>query len=272
MLGKNGLLGSSFLSEFGEKEEFELFAVGREELDVSDFEALEEMFQDVSPDVVINCVAYTKVDQAETEREAALLLNAELPGVLAQLCKRCDATLIHFSTEYVFDGENSEGYVEESIYSPVNFYGESKMIGEKAIIDEGGKFYIVRTSWLFGENGKNFVDTMLNLIDTRDQLSVVTDQIGSPTYSVDLVKAVVDNFLSVTPPSPGIYHLTNSEVCSRYEWVEEMAKIADKKIELNGVSSEAFPLPAKRPGCSILLNKKLPHMRTWQEALKSYMA
>lgn len=259
------------MSEFGEKEGFELFAVGREELDVSDFEALEKMFHDISPDVVINCVAYTKVDQAETEREAAVLLNAELPGVLMELCKRCNATLIHFSTEYVFNGENEQGYSEENIYSPINFYGESKMLGEKAVMEGGGKFYLIRTSWLFGPNGKNFVDTMVGLIKSRDELSVVTDQVGSPTYSVDLACAVIDNFLSVTPPSPGIYHLTNSEVCSRYEWVEEMVNIIGRKIELNGVTSDAFPLPAKRPACSILLNTKLPAIRSWKLALEAYI-
>lgn len=285
------MLGSCFLQQLAGEADFELYAFGREDFDVTDFEKLDEKFAHISPDFVINCVAYTKVDQAETDKTGAFLINADFPKKLVELCNRESATLVHFSTEYVFDGKAVEGYAEEDAYSPINSYGESKMEGEKAILDNGKEFYIIRTSWLYGLNGKNFVDTMLKLLKSQEELKIVGDQIGAPTYTHDLAMAVIDSFLrpfvrdlpehhqhDFEPVkhediklSYGVYHLTNSGSCSRYMWVQEIKNIIGSNARLVEVASDEFPLPAKRPACSILINKKTPPLRSWQDALKAYL-
>jgi dTDP-4-dehydrorhamnose reductase len=272
VLGKNGMLGSCFVEHLSGIENLELQAFGHADLDVCDPERLSEELRASEADFVINCSAYTDVDGAEEDREGAFAVNAEAVGAMATICAEIGATLIHFSTDYVFSGKEGDGYSEGDEVGPaLNVYGESKLAGEKAVAASGCDYFIVRTAWLYGPNGKNFVDTMLKLGAERDKLSVVGDQIGSPTYSKDLCEAVIDNFI-IAGADSGIYHLTNAGSCSWYEFAAEIFRVSGIDVELEKVGSDAFPRPAKRPGCSVLKNTKLGALRGWQEALGGYLS
>jgi dTDP-4-dehydrorhamnose reductase len=288
------MLGSCFLKYLSGNKDFEMYAFDRETLDISDFDKLTEAFKRISPDFVLNCAAFTNVDACEEESGVAMDVNGMALGVLARACKNENAILVHFSTDYVFDGENSEGYVEEDRPNPLNIYGKSKLKGEELIQKESENFYIIRTSWLFGEGGRNFVTTMLELAKTRDELDVVGDQVGSPTYTKDLCDAVVNYFLypfisdledhhartmkeeagSCDKLPFGIYHLTNSGTTSWFEFARYIFQARGLDIKVNEVSSEVFVRPAIRPRCSILRNTKIPNLkiRGWQDAVKAYMA
>lgn len=290
MLGKNGMLGSMFLKELernrtnlsGSGRIFEVFAFDRD-LDITNESALEIEFSKIRPDFVLNCAAYTNVDLAESERDVAFRINAEGPGLIAKKCKAFGAKLIHFSTDYIFDGEKASGYSENDEPSPINVYGESKLAGERAIAAEMNDYFIVRTSWLFGPGGKNFVDTMLQLggevlSGKRASLKVVDDQIGCPTYTFDLARAVLKNFLmpfandDANKPTFGIYHVTSNGECSWYEFAEEIFRIRGMDVTLEPISSEKFVRPAKRPKNSVLLSTKMDFgMRNWREAVGDYL-
>lgn len=290
-MGKSGLLGSCFLKHLAGDEDFELFAFDRSGLDVGDEVAMAEVFKRISPDFVINCTAYTAVDKAEQNIDEAFKINATAVGLLAKFCKQENARLIHFSTEYIFDGSNPSGYSEDAISKPINVYGKSKAAGEKLIQETMSDYYIIRTSWLYGEHGPNFVDTIVKLLRERDSLSVVTDQIGSPTYAVDLCQGVIDQFLGPwlnllpkhhehqlpedihsTMALPfGIYHLTNDGTVSRYDWVKRVAELLSLTPELKPVDSTVFPTLALRPQYSTLRNTKARKLRPWHEALKAYI-
>lgn len=266
LLGKNGLLGSQFNSQL---KGVELFAFGHEDLDVLDFKQVEKIFGDISPDIVINCTGYTRVDDAEDGEKEAFKLNAEAPKNIAKLCDKFGSVLIHFSTDYVFDGRKipPDGYDEACVPNPLNVYGESKFLGEEGVIGGMKKFYIIRTSWLYGPNGKNFVDTMLKL-GSKGSLKVVNDQFGSPTYSADLAKAVIEHFVGGLRPLFGIYHLTNDGFTNWHEFAVEIFELAGMKVEVKPISSREYPTAAQRPKNSILINTKLSKLRGWREALK----
>lgn len=273
------MLGSCFAATLDKLENVKLYAFGHEELDVTDFAKMKEKFEDIRPELVINCTAYTDVDEAEKNRDMAFKINAEAVGNMARLCNEYDATLIHFSTDYVFDGQNSYGYKENDAAGPINVYGESKLAGEKLIAENMEKFYLIRTSWMFGSGGKNFVETMLKLgekaLSEGKELKVVNDQVGSPTYTEDFVKSVVANFIEPIvrgePRSFGIYHLANFGTCSWYEFAKKIFEIKKMAVAVKPVGSGEFPRPAKRPACSILLNGKTAPLRSWVEALEDYL-
>ncbi len=269
LLGKSGMLGSCFLKHLTSFHG-QVFALGHEDLDITDAQKVMEVVKQVSPVIVINCTAYTAVDNAESDVESALKINGYALEGLARACKEAGSKLIHFSTDYVFDGNKSEGYLENDLTDPINVYGKSKLLGEEMIMANMSDFYVVRTSWLFGENGKNFVDTMVSLAKTNKELKVVGDQIGSPTYTNDLVMAVVENFVE-KEAAPGIYHLTNSGKTSWYGLAKKIFEILKLDIAVLEVSSAEFPRPAKRPNFSVLINSKLPLMRSWEEALSGYL-
>lgn len=291
LLGKSGMLGSCFLKRLAGSEDFETYAFSKEELDITDFSKLESIFNRIKPNFVINCAAYTQVDDCETNKELAFRLNGEAAGQIAKACKKVGAILVHFSTDYVFDGKKSEGYKEDDIPCPINVYGESKFQGEQLIAEELDQYYIVRSSWLFGLNGKNFVDTMVKLSKDMKELKVVGDQIGCPTYTKDLCEAVIENFLdpyivdlprqhelnlperkkSKMKLDVGIYHITNSGNLSWFEFAKKIFELAKIDIKVEEVTSEQFKRPAKRPNYSILLNTKIKDLRGWEEALKAYL-
>lgn len=286
LLGKNGMLGSAFekmLEDFGEN--FEVLAFDKDGLDITDKEALSEKIESFSPDTVINCTGYTAVDNAETNKGDAFLLNADAVSFIAELCEKYGSILIHFSTDYVFDGSkdvSEGGYDENSTPNPLNVYGESKFEGEKFIKSKMSRYFIIRTSWLYGPQarGGNFVDTMLRLgnevvTGKRDSLRVVNDQFGSPTYTYDLVRAVIDEFLMRPPeetPDFGVYHLTGSGSCSWHEFAVKIFELAEIKINVEKIPTSEYKTSAKRPCNSILLNTKLPEMRKWEDSLKDYLS
>ncbi len=287
------MLGSAFFKTLSGDADFEIFAFSREDLDICDYDALVSLFSKISPDFVINCAAYTAVDDCEDHRELAFKVNGEALEVIAKACKAENCRLIHFSTDYVFDGRKAEGYLENDAVNPINAYGESKLLGEQNIAKNMDEYFIIRTSWLFGDNGKNFVGTMIRLSKERDSLKVVNDQIGSPTYTMDLCFYVIDNFLRPffeireecharagidhidfdrESIDFGIYHVTNSGSASWFDFAKAIFEAAGIKINVEPISSDQFPAKAIRPKYSILLNSKIPaRMRDWREAMEVYL-
>ncbi|MBD3360665.1 dTDP-4-dehydrorhamnose reductase [Candidatus Peregrinibacteria bacterium] len=287
------MLGSCFFTSLSGREDFEMYAFNKSDLDITDNVALKSVFEEVSPDFVVNCAGYTAVDDCENNQELAFKVNGLAPGEIAKLCKKENACLVHFSTDYVFDGDKKDGYEENDETSPINVYGESKLKGEKMIAENMKQYYIVRTSWLFGENGRNFVSTVIQLSKTNDELKIVGDQLGSPTYTKDLSGSVIKNFLSPLlsnlpvqhkhnlheesdkinkKPPFGIYHLTNSEITSWFKFAEKIFQILNIDVKLKEITSDELPRPAKRPKYSILLNTKIKDsLRSWEKALEAYL-
>jgi len=267
ILGAKGMLGADLLEVFKGNE---IIGWDKEELDLTSFELTKKEIEKLKPEVIINAAAYTAVDDAEENRDLAVLINGEIVGNLAKIAKGLDIPIVHYSTDYVFSGENKEGYREdETNLAPLNVYGESKALGEKLLQENTDKFYLIRISWLYGKNGKNFVETMLKLGKEKDQLNVIDDQIGSPTYTKDvakLTKEVVENKMPF-----GIYHAANSGKASWCGFAKKIFELAKIDIKVNPIPTEDYPLPAKRPKNSILLNTKLKPLRSWEEALEDYL-
>lgn len=255
IIGASGMLGSDLCKVF-----HDAVKLTHRDLDITDREQVIESILKIKPDVVINAAAYTNVDGCEDNKELAFQVNGYGPGYIAEACARAGAKLVHFSTDYVFDGSKKE-YVESDIPDPINVYGDSKLLGEKKIIENMDDYRIVRISWLFGIHGKNFVETMLKLSGEMDTVKVVNDQFGKPTYTMDLASKVKE----IIELDPGIYHITNDGICS---WYEFASSIIDNVIPC---TSEEFPRKAKRPKYSVLVNTKTEPLRHWREALKTYL-
>ena len=268
ILGYKGMLGDELVKVFGENNELTLW--DRSEIDIADRKDVENKIGELKPEAVINAAAYTAVDLAEGEgKEIAHQVNGEAVGFLAEACEKNNSVLIHYSTDYVFDGENENGYKEDEERDPLNEYGRSKARGEELLQEVNPKFYLIRSSWLFGANGKNFVETMLRLAGEREELRVVNDQHGKPTYAKDLAERTRELLESKKPF--GIYHLTNEGVCTWYEFAVKIFELAGMEVKVIPVASSEFPTPAKRPAYSGLVNTKLSLSRSWEEALKSYL-
>jgi len=258
-------------------------------LDIRDGAQLQKMLGEISPDFVINCAAYTNVDGAEDDSADAFAVNSEAVKALAEACKRENAVLVHFSTDYVFDGA-SNGFDEGDTTGPLNVYGESKLAGEKAAA-LCSEHYVIRTSWLFGDGGKNFVDTMCRLGADRKELSIVEDQIGSPTFTNDLCRVVIEWFLRPflgdvvrehehamdeeherhAKLGFGIYHVTNSGEVNWADFAKEIFEVKGLDVNVKGITTEEFGAKAKRPANSVLKSKVDFGLRNWKEALKAYM-
>jgi len=274
ILGSQGTLGQALVSEFTNVG-YDVTAWDRNDLDITTPEAPKKI-TDLDPEFIINATGYNAVDKAETsgeEKDLAFILNAEVPGKLAEVAKNLDAIFVNFSTDYVFDGKKKEGYTEIDIPQPLSVYGDSKYEGEKRVAEKGKKYYIVRLSRLFGEKGvseaskRSFVDIMLSEID-KPELTVKDEEVSSPTYAPDLSKFVRELVESDLPW--GIYHGTNSGSCTWYGWAEEIFKIKGKGPKLISGKASDYNNPAAHPAFSILLNTKRPKARTWQEALKAF--
>jgi len=255
IFGTGGMLGSELSAVFPDAVKLK-----HRDLDIRDREKVIETIEINEPDVVINAAAYTAVDDCEDNRELANDVNGAAPGYMAEGCRRAGAVLVHYSTDYIFDGSKKE-YVESDIPDPINEYGRSKLVGEMDIIKNMDDYRIVRTSWLYGAHGRNFVDTMLSLSGKMDKVKVVNDQFGKPTYAVDLARKTKE---LVSLPA-GVYHITNEGVCSWYEFASAIIK--------NTVpcTSDEFPRKAKRPKYSVLVNTKTTPMRHWRDALVEYL-
>ncbi len=272
IVGAHGMLGSTLQEAFSK---YDVTAWDKEDIDIIDTNTVTSLISELNPDVIINAAAYTAVDDCETNQSVAMSVNGVGPTNLAKAAAEVDAVLIHYSTDYIFNGEKADGY-EESFkdVDPVNAYGKSKAAGEEGIQEvaqEGDwdKYYIIRTAWLFGSHGNNFITTMLKLGREKDELSVVNDQHGSPTYTKDLAEQTVGMLNDEL--RYGVYHITNSGSCTWYEFAKEIFTQANVSVDLQPCATEEFPRPAKRPEYSILINTKLPQLQSWQDAVKEYL-
>jgi len=271
ILGARGMLAQDLAKVF-QKEEPVLWDI--ENLDITDRKMVDKRIGELKPNLIINAAAYTNVDKAETEKKMAFEINNKAVGYLAKIAVKTGAILIHFSTDYVFGQEKKEGYKERDIpKNPTSVYGESKLKGEEKILKEGGlKYYLIRSSWLFGPSTerkyKNFVEIILNLAFKNKEIKVVNDQFGKPSYTLDVAKRV--KFLIENKKPFGIYHLVNEESTTWYEFAKNIIKIVGLKTQIIPCKTEEFLRLAKRPKYSILLNTKLPKLRSWKEALKDY--
>lgn len=271
ILGAKGMLGRELCRVF---REHEVFAWDFGDLDITKEAEVMEKIGALRPNLIINAAAYNNVDKAEEEREKANLINGRAVGFLTRAADEADATLIHYSTDYVFDGKNETGYAEGAAPHPISAYSESKFLGETEI-QKANKFYLIRLSRLFGKMGdgvnvkKSFVDVMLDLSEKQDNINVIDEEMSSPTYAPDLAERT--KFILDSAAPYGIYHASNGGACTWYEFAKEIFRLSGKNIMVNSVSGDKFPRPAARPKFSVLLNTKLPEMRPWQEALGEYL-
>lgn len=272
LFGASGMLGSDITNVLSVVPDFEVRGFDSHEVDITNTSQVLEALHIEKPNYVVNCAAYTNVDGAEEEEEMAMKVNGYSLHNISEACNEVDAHLIHFSTDYVFNGRNSEGYKEDDQTDPINTYGRSKLQGEEEITRYCKNYSIIRTSWLFGKNGKNFVETMRNLLLEKDEIKVVGDQVGSPTNTHDLAESILDMIQNGFAQGKNIYHRTNAGTCSWYEFAGEIKKIIGAECAILPCSSDEFPRPAKRPSCSILLNTKLPHLRDWKISLVDYFS
>jgi len=243
-----------------------------DDLDITDSKAVSEYLREHKPRSVIHCAAYTAVDKAEDEPELCYRVNAEGTENIAKACKEIDAEMLYISTDYVFNGDGDDPYETDAVKAPISVYGKSKLAGEEAVLRHLKKYYIVRISWVFGQNGNNFVKTMLKLAETRDELSVVCDQTGSPTFTPDLARLLADMTLS---GKYGIYHATNEGFCTWAEFAMQIMKLTGKKTKINPITSAEYLTKAKRPKNSRLSKRSLDdagfsRLPTWQDALTRY--
>jgi len=262
----------------------EIIAVDRSQMDLSDLDQVRDIVRTVKPDLIINPAAYTAVDKAESEPELAMRINGEAPGVMAEEAKKIGAAMIHYSTDYVFDGSKDTPYVETDPTCPINVYGNTKLAGEQAIQAAGIPHLILRTSWVYGMRGKNFLLTMLRLAQERDELRIVADQHGSPTWCgtiADSTAAIVAKSISAPDryewmrEHSGIYHLTCQGQTTWYGFTKAIldATMSDKKPALVPISTQDYPLPARRPAYSVMSGQKFIRdfldLPSWENALAS---
>jgi dTDP-4-dehydrorhamnose reductase len=262
----------------------EVVSVGRDEVDFSQLEAVWRVMESAKPDVIVNSAAYTAVDKAESEPELAKRVNGLAPGILAKAAQEIGSRLVHISTDYVFDGSQSSPYLETDATHPLGAYGESKLMGEEAVRGACDSHMIVRTAWVYGVGGRgNFVKTMLRLGAEREELRVVTDQIGAPTWSKDLAEAIAQMIPKLSNETAGTYHYTNSGVCSWYDFAVAIFEEASQlgfplKIQrVVPITTPEYPTPARRPAFSVLSLKKTsellgtypPH---WRASLRQMLA
>jgi dTDP-4-dehydrorhamnose reductase len=266
--GADGQLGYDMVKRLNENS-IECLGTSINELDITNEAQTNKLITNYNPDVVVHCAAYTAVDKAEDERELCYDANVLGTRYVAAACKQIDAKMVYISTDYVFDGEGEQPFEVTDKPNPINYYGKTKYEGELEVQNILDKFFIIRISWVFGQNGNNFVKTMLRLAKERDEISVVADQIGSPTYTYDLSGLIVD---MIQTDKYGIYHATNEGYCSWYEFACEIFKQAGVNVKVNPIRTEGYPTRARRPKNSRLSKRKLLQLgfrglNEWRKAL-----
>ena len=270
--GSTGQLGSDVVKELL-KRGYSTLSPNRSEFNLCSEDSIRNYILNSNCEAIVHCAAYTQVDKAEDEKDLCIKINATATKHIVKCAKILDITMIYISTDYVFDGTKDGKYTENDETNPINIYGESKLAGEKYVQEILDKYYIVRTSWVFNINGKNFIETMLRLSKANNQLSIVNDQIGSPTYTKDLSRLLVD---MLETSKYGLYHATNEGYCSWYEFANTIFKLANINIDIKAINSNEYASRAKRPMNSKLSKDKLieygfkplPH---WEDALKDYL-
>jgi dTDP-4-dehydrorhamnose reductase len=271
--GSDGQLGKTIQKASEDSsEKLEFVFRNRSELDITNFEEVKTLLNQVHFDYCINCAAYTNVDEAEKEHEKAFTINGDSVKNLAEACHKFNTILIHISTDFVFDGESTRPYLETDSPNPICVYGASKLEGEEHIIGLIDKYFIIRTSWLYSEFGNNFVKTMLRLSRTREEISVISDQIGTPTYALDLAKVIIKIILSESD-AYGIYHYSNNGETTWYDFAREIFKSEDRIVKVIPVTTKNYPTLAVRPKYSVLSNEKITNtfnveIPNWKESLK----
>jgi dTDP-4-dehydrorhamnose reductase len=270
--GVKGQLGYDVMNELAKRGHTGV-GVDIEEMDITDSSACEKVITEAKVEAVIHCAAYTAVDAAEDNEELCRRVNAGGTENIAKVCEKLDLKMMYISTDYVFDGQGTRPWEPDDERHPLNVYGQSKYEGELAVTDHVRKFFIVRIAWVFGVNGKNFIKTMLRLGKERGAVSVVDDQVGSPTYTYDLAVLLVD---MIETEKYGIYHATNEGLCSWYAFAVEIFRQAGMEVKVTPVTSDEFPAKAKRPFNSRMSKEKLTEkgfrkLPAWQDALGRYL-
>lgn len=270
--GVKGQLGYDVVNEL-EKRGHVAIGVDIDEMDITDAVSVDKVITESNVNAVIHCAAYTAVDAAEENIDICRKVNADGTRNIAEVCKKLDIKMMYISTDYVFDGEGTNMWEPDDKREPLNVYGITKYEGELAVEENLEKFFTVRIAWVFGVNGKNFIKTMLNLGKTRDELSVVNDQIGSPTFTYDLARLLVD---MIETDKYGRYHATNEGLCSWYDFAVEIFKQAGMNVKVNPVDSSSFPVKAKRPNNSRMSKDKLEEngferLPSWKDAVRRYL-
>ncbi|TDD78206.1 dTDP-4-dehydrorhamnose reductase [Flavobacterium caseinilyticum] len=275
--GANGQLGQSLQFIAAEYPQIDFRFYNSQELDITQKKGIETIFNTIKPEFCINAAAYTAVDKAESEPEKAYEINVTGAGNLAEVCKEIGAKLIHISTDFIFDGNQKTPYTEDDRTNPKSVYGQTKLDGEKAIQSIFERYFIIRTSWVYSQFGNNFMKSMLRLSKERETLSIVNDQIGTPTNAVDLAHVLM-KIISNTVQNPerktyGIYNFSNEGQCSWFDFAKKIFQINNIKIDLKPIPSSDYPTPAERPKYSVLDKNKIKRVfgvevKNWEESLK----
>ncbi|HET6769945.1 MAG TPA: dTDP-4-dehydrorhamnose reductase [Chitinophagaceae bacterium] len=259
--GSSGQLGKELQELSPAYSQFEFFFLTREDMPIDQFELVRTYFKTLKPAYCVNCAAYTAVDRAESERDLAFQINGEAVGVLAAVCKEHNTKFIHLSTDYVFNGEGTYPYTENFPTDPINVYGASKLEGETEATQLNPESIIIRTSWVYSSFGKNFVKTMMRLMNEKDEVKVVNDQVGSPTYAADIaeviLKIIADSQSQISGWKPGLYNFTNEGILSWYDFALAIKEITGSPCDVRPIPTSAYPTPAKRPAYSVLDKTKI---------------
>ncbi len=272
--GVNGQLGNEIKVISSAYNAYNFLFVTKEDLPIDDAEAIKKYFANHAIDFCVNCAAYTAVDKAETEPEKALLINATAVGNLAKICKQYNTQFIHISTDYVFDGTSSIPYKEDHPVAPVNMYGDTKLKGERLAQQNNPGSIIIRTSWVYSSFGNNFVKTMVRLMKEKEQLNVVSDQQGCPTYAADLAAAIMQIISSgKAAENPGIYNYSNSGIIDWWQFAVTIKELSGSKCIVHPIPSSNYPTPAKRPAYSVMDTKKIQktfavNIPFWKDSLQ----
>lgn len=278
--GKVGQVVTS-IEEIAKNYDCEIIKIGRPEVDLADFDKLEKAIISAAPDVVISAAAYTLVDKAESEQDLAMAINGKAPKAIASATKKLNIPLIHISTDYVFNGEKSGAYKEDDETAPIGIYGKTKLVGEQEIAAITDNYVILRTAWVYSPFGNNFVKTMLRLSETRDELNVVADQNGCPTYALEIARACLEVAQKITSDSSkelrGIFHLAAQGKANWAEFAKKIFELSGKNVQVNEITTEEYPTPAKRPKNSLLSSEKLTKiygitLDNWEKSLAECLA
>jgi dTDP-4-dehydrorhamnose reductase len=273
--GSKGQVGSELQALANSYPQFRFAFTSRNDLPIENTDALEKFFSRYKPEYLINTAAYTAVDKAESEKEKVYLINTEAVSIMAALCKKYNTQLIHISTDYVFDGNAVTPYTEDSVPNPTGVYGNSKLQGEQLAVQLNPQSLIIRTSWVYSRFGKNFVKTMLRLMEEKDEVGVVNDQLGSPTYAADLAEAIlyiISNCKKQIENSPGIFHYSNKGIISWYEFALAIKEIIGSTCRVNPITTEEYPTATKRPAFSALDTTRIQEvfgvrLKDWKTSL-----
>ncbi len=273
VLGGNSQLAQCLKKLEANFPQFNLVFLSSNEADISKAETIESAFLNHEPDIVINCAAYTAVDLAESEEKKAELINAHSPILLARACKKQNALFIHISTDFVFEGNKTSPLTETDETIPLSVYGQTKLDGEKGVMQNMERYIILRTSWLYSEYGHNFAKTMLRLGKERESLGVVVDQVGTPTYAMDLANSILE-IAALDTQHYGLYHYSNEGVASWFDFAHAIFKFAKLKVKLSPLSTAQYPTKATRPAFSVMDKTKIKqvfgiHIPHWQDSLEN---